>query len=172
MSTRIGIENSSSVSKHNVLRNRKLDPDSTKMVPRVILPSHNQLGEECLVPAMEMNHCHTENTKKDPSATQHKSDPPLHTIQTNTVENRTAVSTCEADSMEELEDLDEHLMTRKPLIPETSAACSNSDNDSSMVKIESSKSILAQVFLPFLIAGFGTVGAGLVLDAVQVCYWS
>ena len=33
---------------------------------------------------------------------------------------------------------------------------------------ESSFSIALQVFLPFLIAGFGTVGAGLVLDMVQV----
>ncbi|XP_071804398.1 solute carrier family 41 member 1-like [Asterias amurensis] len=34
-------------------------------------------------------------------------------------------------------------------------------------KEESSFSIALQVFLPFLIAGFGTVGAGLVLDMVQ-----
>ncbi|RWS29330.1 Solute carrier family 41 member 2-like protein [Leptotrombidium deliense] len=32
---------------------------------------------------------------------------------------------------------------------------------------ESSLSIMIQVFIPFLIAGFGTVGAGLVLDVVQ-----
>lgn len=31
-------------------------------------------------------------------------------------------------------------------------------------------SIAIQVFIPFLIAGFGMVGAGLVLDNVQVCY--
>ena len=36
------------------------------------------------------------------------------------------------------------------------------------LKEESSFSIALQVFLPFLIAGFGTVGAGLVLDKVQV----
>ena len=34
---------------------------------------------------------------------------------------------------------------------------------------ESSFFIMVQVFIPFLIAGFGTVGAGLVLDLVQVC---
>ena len=33
---------------------------------------------------------------------------------------------------------------------------------------ESSFAICIQVFIPFLIAGFGTVGAGLVLDVVQV----
>lgn len=35
---------------------------------------------------------------------------------------------------------------------------------------ESSFAICIQVFIPFLIAGFGTVGAGLVLDVVQVSY--
>lgn len=33
---------------------------------------------------------------------------------------------------------------------------------------ESSFAICVQVFIPFIIAGFGTVGAGLVLDVVQV----
>lgn len=33
---------------------------------------------------------------------------------------------------------------------------------------ETALSIAVQVFVPFLIAGFGTVGAGLVLDIVQV----
>lgn len=34
---------------------------------------------------------------------------------------------------------------------------------------ETAVSIAVQVFIPYLIAGFGTVGAGLVLDTVQVC---
>lgn len=33
---------------------------------------------------------------------------------------------------------------------------------------ESIWSVAVQVFVPFLIAGFGTVGAGLVLDVIQV----
>ena len=33
---------------------------------------------------------------------------------------------------------------------------------------ESSLGILTQVTLPFIIAGYGTVGAGMVLDIVQV----
>lgn len=37
-----------------------------------------------------------------------------------------------------------------------------------IIPSESSFMIAIQVFLPFLIAGFGTVGAGLVLDVVQV----
>lgn len=36
-------------------------------------------------------------------------------------------------------------------------------------KEETYFSIAIQVFIPFLIAGFGMVGAGLVLDVVQVC---
>ncbi|XP_071960735.1 solute carrier family 41 member 1-like isoform X2 [Antedon mediterranea] len=39
--------------------------------------------------------------------------------------------------------------------------------DQVKVKDETSMSVSLQVFLPFLIAGFGTVGAGMVLDIVQ-----
>lgn len=41
----------------------------------------------------------------------------------------------------------------------------------SHVQPESMFFIMVQVFIPFLIAGFGTVGAGLVLDLVQVISW-
>lgn len=37
------------------------------------------------------------------------------------------------------------------------------------VETETSLAILMQVMLPFLVAGLGMVGAGLVLDLVQVC---
>lgn len=40
---------------------------------------------------------------------------------------------------------------------------------STSVKDESSLTIALQVFVPFLIAGLGTVAAGILLDKVQVC---
>ena len=44
---------------------------------------------------------------------------------------------------------------------------SGSDSGQPSVETETSLSIFLQVFFPFLIGGFGTVGAGLVLDYVQ-----
>lgn len=43
-----------------------------------------------------------------------------------------------------------------------------SSNHEEMVRVESSCSIACQVFIPFMIAGMGTVAAGLLLDIVQV----
>lgn len=43
--------------------------------------------------------------------------------------------------------------------------------DETQEPLESYVAITLQVSIPFLIAGFGMVGAGLVLDLVQVCIW-
>ena len=45
------------------------------------------------------------------------------------------------------------------------------DFEDHIIYDESLLSLFFQVFVPFLIAGFGTVGAGLVLDYVQVLYF-
>jgi hypothetical protein len=48
----------------------------------------------------------------------------------------------------------------------------DSDDEEVIKYDESCLSLSFQVFIPFLIAGFGTVGAGLVLDWVQVFFIS
>lgn len=60
----------------------------------------------------------------------------------------------------------------EPLIPEhiqrEGSDVLRDDSDKTLGEEESSFSIALQVFFPFLIAGFGTVAAGLLLDVVQV----
>ena len=49
---------------------------------------------------------------------------------------------------------------------ETLTDCERASNEGEQ---ESSNTIMVQVLLPYLIAGFGMVGAGFALDVVQVC---
>lgn len=65
---------------------------------------------------------------------------------------------------------DEHDL--EPLLPEQNqregSDVLRDDSDKTLGDEEGSFSIALQVFFPFLIAGFGTVAAGLLLDVVQV----
>ena len=56
----------------------------------------------------------------------------------------------------------------KPFRSEVLYSGFEEDSEDHIVYDESLISLFFQVFVPFLIAGFGTVGAGLVLDYVQV----
>lgn len=172
MSKRTGITDTSGDPEQNVLRKRRPETPSAKMVPRVTNQSHDQSGDHHDSSAIEMSVRHREEAKQvSDSVVPHRNDPPSVHDRTNTVENGTAVITAEVDSMEdeEEEDGDEQFMSQRPLLtPDKDATLPPHARDNIMVKIESSQRILLQVFLPFLIAGFGTVAAGLVLDAVQV----
>ncbi|PIK53003.1 putative solute carrier family 41 member 1 [Apostichopus japonicus] len=171
MSKRTGITDTSGDPEQNVLRKRRPETPSAKMVPRVTNQSHDQSGDHHDSSAIEMSVRHREEAKQvSDSVVPHRNDPPSVHDRTNTVENGTAVITAEVDSMEdeEEEDGDEQFMSQRPLLtPDKDATLPPHARDNIMVKIESSQRILLQVFLPFLIAGFGTVAAGLVLDAVQ-----
>jgi len=57
------------------------------------------------------------------------------------------------------------------LVAATKMLAASTDECASLEAKETYFSIAIQVFIPFLIAGFGTVGAGLVLDVVQVTFY-
>lgn len=73
---------------------------------------------------------------------------------------------------EEEETVFEQTSLTQPLLSEESPSDGETRVKESQVKLkekdESSFMIALQVFIPYIIAGFGTVGAGMVLDVVQV----
>lgn len=73
---------------------------------------------------------------------------------------------------EEEETVFEQTSLTKPLLSEESPSDGETRVKESQVQLkekdENSFSIALQVFIPYIIAGFGTVGAGMVLDVVQV----
>lgn len=73
---------------------------------------------------------------------------------------------------EEEETVFEQTSQTKPLLSEESPSDGETRVKESQVQLkekdENSFSIALQVFIPYIIAGFGTVGAGMVLDVVQV----
>lgn len=170
----------------NVVRKRKHpltpkpDINNDEMVPRVVY-SPSQDGPvpnmsdtlENFQPGMNIHHRH--DVKKD-HVTSHKSDPPnkvtparSDVIELTELDNGTAVTSKESIGSEEESEREQS--DTQPLIGEADSSDGAEEmlhsEDAMAVKVESSKKIALQVFLPFLIAGFGTVGAGLVLDSVQ-----
>lgn len=73
---------------------------------------------------------------------------------------------------EEEETVFEQTSLTQPLLSEDSPSDGENRAKESPVQLtekdEGSFSIALQVFIPYIIAGFGTVGAGMVLDVVQV----
>ncbi|XP_070557928.1 solute carrier family 41 member 1-like [Ptychodera flava] len=66
-----------------------------------------------------------------------------------------------------LEDIFSSNSQAEPLLPQGDGDNENDKDANKPATEETSWSIALQVFIPYLIAGFGTVGAGIVLDIVQ-----
>ena len=152
------------------LRQRRVNPQtktSKEMVPRV---TQESMSEGVAVEKEEvlLYEVKTDSKTDVPDRTNG-----LHDPQNGDLFNRTEQNIPSSQRDDDDDDGDgivvEETSLSQPLLPSSERLIDEDEAETeAVIPHESSLMIAAQVFLPFLIAGFGTVGAGLVLDMVQV----